>query len=251
MSTVIRDGLTSLFDEVVNREGKYLRLEFTKLYDKFYKKYESVFSEIRTEMSSASKREEKAEEIASYIPNYIEERFQGMLKRKKDVLLVDYNMKLVMFVLPMLNQMDPENGQVISEKLVSIWNKTFGTSIGNTEYNQINVGFKKRLCYITTAVCENQNKPDDCYELQTLRTYRDQYLIEECHEEELVEEYYRLAPAIVEAINQKPNKSEIYQNILVTYIQPCIQFIEADEKESCKELYIKMVRTLEKEFLNA
>ena len=33
------------------------------------------------------------------------------------------------------------------------------------------------FCYITTAVCRSMDKADNCYELTTLREYRDGYLL--------------------------------------------------------------------------
>lgn len=252
MSVLIRDGLVALFEEIADKDVKYLRLEFSKIYEKIYKKYEHIFSEIVREIEESDNPEAKATEIASYIPEHVQQKLgKNLSKRKKEVIFVEYNMKIVIYILPMLNQNNTEAGKSVSEKLVRLWNERFDTSIGNTGYEQIESGFKQRLCYITTAVCKNLHKSDDCYELETLRAYRDQYLLAECHEDALVEEYYRVAPAIVEAINQLSDSDKIYRGILEEYIQPCIQLIESEKKEECKELYIKMVRTLEEQYLHA
>ena len=47
-------------------------------------------------------------------------------------------------------------------------------------YDAIQEGFKKRFkfCFITTAICEAQGKPDDCAELTAFRAFRDGYLME-------------------------------------------------------------------------
>lgn len=252
MSVLIREGLTALFDEIAEKDVKYLRLEFSKIYEKIYKRYEHVFSEMVREIEEAEDSELKATEIAAYIPDHVEQKFGDKLsKRKKEVILVDYNMKVVIYILPLLNQNNTEAGKSVSEKLVKIWNERFGTSIGNTGYEQIATGFKQRLCYITTAVCESLQKPDDCYELETLRAYRDQYLLAECHEDALVEEYYCVAPLIVEAINHQADSVQIYKGILEEYIQPCIRLIESEQKEACKELYKEMVHTLQNKYLHA
>ena len=43
--------------------------------------------------------------------------------------------------------------------------------------------------------------------------------------------------------------SEIYADIWEKYLKPCVRLIEAGEQEECRELYTKMVRSLEKKYL--
>ena len=107
----------------------------------------------------------------------------------------------------------------------------------------------KKGCFITTAVCDSFNKPDDCYELTMFRAFRDNWLTKEIDGESLIKEYYNNAPKIVRNIDNQPNKAEIYLNIWNTYLKDCLQFIENKKYTECKALYIKMVRDLEKKFL--
>ena len=249
MSDHIQEQLIAYFNEVAERNVGQTKLEFTRIYNRIYQKYEVMFREISEAVEAAADREAETDKIAAYIPAYVHDVLLARVsKRKADVLLVDYNMQMVVFVLPMFNQTELEACKEVSAALVKIWNKTFSVSIGNTEINQIQTGFKQRLCFITTAVCKSLNKPDDCHELTTLRAYRDQYLLQECQEQELVEEYYRVAPDIVKHIDRQPSCDIIYKNILEEYIQPCIQLIEAGKNEACKELYMKMVRTLQEKY---
>ena len=112
-------------------------------------------------------------------------------------------------------------------------------------------GFKKNiLCYITTAVCEYQNKPDDCYELEILRRYRDTYLMQTKEGRSLVQEYYDIAPRIVWAIDMQPDKDKIYQELYSEYLMPCIHYVEEECNKECKDLYVDMVRSLEKRFIS-
>lgn len=249
MSVKIQKGLNSLFDEITDKNFQYSKLEFEKTFEKLYARYQEVFTTIQEAVDTAEDKEKIIKEIAAYIPEHVEEKSAALSKRKKEVLFVDYNMKLATFILPMLNR--TESGEGISEALLESWNQKFDQSMKNAGYEQIESGFKQRLCYITTAVCKNQNKPDDCYELQMLRAYRDDYLIGECHEDALIEAYYRVAPAIVESIDALAENSQIYKDILETYIQPCISYIEAGQKEACKQLYIEMVHTLQEKYLKS
>lgn len=108
---------------------------------------------------------------------------------------------------------------------------------------------KSTLCFITTAVCSYFNKPDDCYELTTLRAFRDNWLAQQPEGRSLVEEYYAIAPSIVTAIDNSPCKDQIYMHIWNDYIEPCIKLIELGANDTCKLLYIDMVNELKNQFI--
>jgi hypothetical protein len=55
-------------------------------------------------------------------------------------------------------------------------------------------------CYLTTACCEHLGRPDACWELQTLRWYRDRILAMQADGTEALATYYRVAPAILAAL---------------------------------------------------
>ena len=129
-----------------------------------------------------------------------------------------------------------------------------GISIAKDALARLGVSYEEpqkqsKFCFITTAVCDSFNKPDNCYELTMFRNFRDNWLINEIDGKELIKEYYNNAPKIVDAINSRSNKSEIYLNIWNTYLKACLQFIENKKYSECKDLYIQMVRNLEKKFL--
>jgi hypothetical protein len=104
-------------------------------------------------------------------------------------------------------------------------------------------------CYITTAVCESLKKPDDCYELNIFRNFRDSWLKKQPDGETLILDYYKIAPNIVAKINQLANSTEIYNLIWQKYLKPCLQFIEIGDNQSCKNLYMKMVKILKTTYL--
>lgn len=106
----------------------------------------------------------------------------------------------------------------------------------------------KGFCYITTAICELEGKPDDCYELTTFRRFRDEYLLAQPEGKGLVDKYYETAPRIIKAIEeqfQEEQRVAIYIGVKEKYLMPCLSFIEAKEYEKCKETYIQMVEELE------
>lgn len=102
-------------------------------------------------------------------------------------------------------------------------------------------GSSGSFCFITTAVCEKLGKSDDCFELTTLRHYRDTWLINSDGGKELIEEYYRIAPLIVSKIKTSDKFDEHCQYLLTNYINPCLDMIAISEYEKCRDKYIEMV----------
>lgn len=103
-------------------------------------------------------------------------------------------------------------------------------------------------CFITTAVCKSFGKPDDCYELMSFRKFRDNWLRSQLDGDEIIENYYKIAPQVVAEIDKKANSGEIYRHIWSEYLSPCLAFIEAGNNEACKEAYMAMVYSLSKQY---
>ena len=101
-------------------------------------------------------------------------------------------------------------------------------------------------CFITTAVCDNFGKADDCYELKTFRHFRDNWLVNQIDGEKLIQQYYSIAPQIVKNINECANAKKIYQSIWIDYLKPCLSLIEQNKFSDCKNKYIEMVQNLKK-----
>lgn len=63
-----------------------------------------------------------------------------------------------------------------------------------------------------------------------------------------MQEYYRIAPGIVERINALADAKNIYMSIWQEYLKPCLTCIEDGNMHKCKEIYVDMVRNLQKKF---
>jgi len=187
------------------------------------------------------------EVLANIIPDHVVDFMnQFPSKRKREMFQVDNNMNMVCFFIPSVNTVSTE----LATRTVEVWNEKMPNSkIGLSSVEEINGGFKKGLCYITTAVCETLNKGDDCLELTILREYRDQYLANTIGGEKVIDTYYNIAPTIVNRINKTEQSREIYQQIWNAYIQPCITLIGEGRNEDCKVLYSAMVTSLEKRYM--
>jgi hypothetical protein len=97
-------------------------------------------------------------------------------------------------------------------------------------------------CFITTAVCSCMSKPDDCEELQTLRKYRDKFLV--LFRPDSVKEYYRIAPHVVKQINKLPDAHLIWQTVHQLYIVPAVSMIKAGRNVAAFVRYKAMVEYL-------
>ena len=118
-------------------------------------------------------------------------------------------------------------------------NQANATAIASAAQGSSGGGFG---CYITTAVCQRDGKPDDCEELQTLRHFRDTYMKATIYREALVKRYYELAPAIVRSIQGKPERiaESIYRELRL-YIGKAIDAIKRGDNARAMVIYCDMV----------
>lgn len=251
----IKGELTALFDEMMDHRKDFKRKYYASVIEDAQKKYESMLEDILQCFQQTSEEEKAAltEELARVIPDHAFEKMQTVKKRNRDRDSIDYNLNMAVYVVPILNYSRQKDSVELTKRMVELWNKKGITNMRLTHstYEEIDAGFKKRLCYITTAVCESMGKPDDCHELKEFRNFRDSYLMETKEGQRLVEEYYEIAPGIVMLINMQDNAEEIYRKIYQDYLVPCLGFIEEGKKEACQEHYESMMRGLQKKYLYA
>lgn len=94
-------------------------------------------------------------------------------------------------------------------------------------------------CFITTAVCEYFGREDDCYELTMLRSFRDNWLAKQKNGAMEIALYYDCAPKLVEKMKASPDYASTCEELMHTYIRPCVELIRKHQDEACRQLYIK------------
>lgn len=99
-------------------------------------------------------------------------------------------------------------------------------------------------CFITTATCLALNKDDNCDELNTLRRFRDRNRVRNQVMDDLVKEYYRIAPGIVSRINEQENAQEVYKKLWEEYISKTYQAIKNNDDLRATVFYVEMVQQL-------
>lgn len=102
-------------------------------------------------------------------------------------------------------------------------------------------------CYITTATMAGTgNSDDNSYELTTMRKFRDDFMKATPAGQELINDYYAKAPAVVEAINKREDAGSIYAAIYDGYLAPAIAAIEAGDNYRALTIYREMSQAAEK-----
>ena len=74
-------------------------------------------------------------------------------------------------------------------------------------------------CFITTACCETLGLGDDCFELRTLRHYRDKVLVNRPGGRSDIARYYELAPLILARLPHHTRDARL-RSVYVRYILP-------------------------------
>lgn len=102
-------------------------------------------------------------------------------------------------------------------------------------------------CFITTACVKYYGFEDNCYQLKTLRKFRDTYLLNSLKGKALVEKYYSIAPTLVKQLEADDNKKEIFKIIFHEINEACFA-IEGKNFEKAKVIYKDTVNNLLKHY---
>jgi hypothetical protein len=99
-------------------------------------------------------------------------------------------------------------------------------------------------CFITSACVFARGLPDDCEELTTLRTFRDNYIMSAPGGPELIREYYEVAPGIVDRILASNESERILSSLYDELVVPSVMLIVNGECQEALLHYRTRVATL-------
>lgn len=171
-------------------------------------------------------------------------------KNERFSVQMDKNMFMAVYVLPSIKEIGGPKADELAEAICKEWGESFKDSnIIASDYDSIVQGFKRKLCYVTTAVCQNLNKGENCEELRLIKEFRDSYLSETEGGPELIEEYYDIAPTLVKRIARDAEAEAKYIWLWNTYLAPCVAYIKSGQMETCRETYCHMMEELKKEYM--
>ncbi len=201
-------------------------------------------------------RKENGEKVAECLALAARKQLDGISGRvKKENMRLNLNLYMVSYFFPAMIAYQRRFGghEEAMYKLTSAisdkWEECFGQRIQAADYESVQSGFRHKLCFVTTAVCQGLHKPQDCRELNLMKRYRDEYLLNLEEGDALIREYYDIAPTIVKRIAREASPEEKYLYLWNTYISKCVAFVEKNENEQCRHLYEAMVSELKEEYM--
>lgn len=244
------EGMQKLLNPDNEPLKHFKKQQYSVAFQQFYQDHLAVMDAIESLYNSVNDPAQMIANMAEALAEEASKKMNACKRRgEKDTCLMDMNMLMVVYILPMIKEFGGNSSAPLVEGLLAAWKKTFPkTNLQAASFEAIEKGFHKKFCYITTAVCEYFGKEDSCYELTLLRDYRDHYLASQEGGAELIDEYYDVAPSIVKHIGQQKNSEEIYHAIWSDYLSPCIEMIEGNQLEECKEKYVEMVYDLKERY---
>jgi hypothetical protein len=99
-------------------------------------------------------------------------------------------------------------------------------------------------CFITTAICDILGYSDNCYYMETLRSFRENYL-RTSEYRYLLKIYDDIGPKIVESMQNDSRKFDVAATLLTSFIIPACNYIEKNEYPLAIAKYLDMVEYLE------
>ncbi len=203
-------------------------------------------------LAAAGNEEAAAEHFAGVLFSRFLKHFEAEgLKKETDPRFFDYRYLIVAFTVPAILEQKVPAAETLADAFLEKWNGHYTKNkLGKSSYESINNGFKKKLCYITTAVCTSLGKGDSCEELNAFRRFRDDWLAGTPAGEAKIGEYYLFAPMIVRAIDRSEEKEDVYREIWSGHLMPCLNLIRSGELQECAREYEAMVLELESKWLN-
>ncbi len=171
-------------------------------------------------------------------------------KRTRDNVFFDTKVALAIFFTPLLRKLQLELAEPLRTQLQTQWLARWPKQLWRPgDYDTLAGGFKKfRFCFITTATCAAEGKPDDCAELTAFRAFRDGWLRQRPDGPERIAEYYAVAPSIVAGVEYCDDAPARYAEIRSRWLGPCYAALQRGEMERCYDTYRDMVQTLQERY---
>ncbi len=230
-------------------------------YDPAFARYEEdlrgIFDDLDTACRLEPDRQNRiVEETVADFLDQLEARWAARKPEfltRRTMLRDDDKMVIAIFLVPMVRHL----GLSVSEEFCAVLQKRWVERYPKSpfylgSYEDISGGFRRRfkLCFITTAVCEAEGKPDDCPELTAFRAFRDGYLMDEPDGPALVETYYEVAPVLLTCMRLGDDCAARCRELRERYLEPCYQDLQAGRMASCRDRYVEMVRELQARYLS-
>ncbi len=245
---LLKENMKTAFSDIKKDISEFKKDLYADKFQSFTSKNRALLSQIEEILNAGDQGVQVVSDC------FVETNKELILTKKskidKENWQLNLNMFMAIYMMPAILETRHFRAKALCDKICEQWAQNFKDSkIKSATYEEIAGGFRRKLCYITTAVCKSLNMGEDCMELTLLKDYRDQYLATTENGEELIHRYYDIAPTIVKRINKESDADEKYLFIWNTYLKPCIDYIQQKRMEECAEVYIAMVNRLYVEYM--
>ncbi len=261
--TMSKEELTALYEKAISelgllfREHDRITPQFTNgMYAKSFQAYLKVGEKVLQPMEQYAVTLGKGDEVIDRVSRELISLLGQEINATRIVLggptkgriVEEYRLFLTVYMIPMIRYLKLSVSEALADAIISLWCKEYPKfQFGKGSYEDLSTGFKQKLCFITTAVCQTLDKPDDCYELKAFRSFRDEYMSRTEQGKALIEEYYIIAPAIVAYLKLCTDYRLRYRQLWADYLLPCLKAIEESRYTDCERSYTQMVCALKEE----
>lgn len=194
--------------------------------------------------------EAEGETAAAFFADAVVRGFSEQQKKRRQPDVFDYRFTITALLIPAILELKSPDAERLADRILEKWNAASpGRPLGKATFDTIQKGFRKKLCFITTAVCTELGKGDSCRELQEFRAFRDGWLASSPNGTGKIAEYYLFAPLILRAMRASPRGRDELRRIWRRHLLPCLSLIRAGAADECAVRYEKMMRELERKWL--
>ncbi len=245
------EGMKTVLEDPELQIKSFKRDTYAEGFQKFYMGLIPAMDAIERMYLSVKEPDTMLNNMALAFTQAAKTLYDSTPRRNREVLFINQSLCVAAYLFPSILKYNGESSVKLVELLQTQWKEAFPKSnIKTATYEEIEKGFHKKWCYITTAACQYRGMNDDCEELNMLRSYRDTYMMSKPDGESMIREYYDIAPSIVKHINIRPDARQVYDEIWNDYIGPCIEDIREGKMEECLSLYITMVRKMKDSYFH-
>lgn len=257
MDAIALNQVSAILDQAELRIAEFKRDTYEESFQRYLEDNASVWNELmQIETRECSVQEQERAEVADCLARKAEELLAGAKNRtKRETMQMNLNLYMVSYFLPAIVAYQRRSGakeddmKKLTAAICDRWALSFKNHIQVSDYESIKAGFKQKLCFVTTAVCQGLHKPQDCRELTMMKRYRDGYLMNQEDGAAVIHEYYDIAPTIVKRIAKEASPEEKYLYLWNNYIRKCVELVEQSRNEQCREVYEQMMAELREEYL--
>lgn len=259
MDKIALNQVAAILEQADFRIAEFKRDTYEESFGKYLEDNASVFhllNNIGEETLSSEEQDQERAQVADCLVRKAEELLASAKNRtKREKMQLNLNLYMVSYFLPAIVAYQRKHGgreddmKKLTTAICDRWSASFKNRIQTSDFESIKAGFKQKLCFVTTAVCQGLHKPQDCRELVMMKQYRDGYLLSQENGEALVHEYYDIAPTIVKRIAKEASPEEKYLYLWNNYIKKCVELLEDNRNEQCREVYETMMNELRDEYM--